>query len=602
MVTWTSHFYITSGAPFGFALGKGQARLFGSSFGIPGVNRTYDYVVVGGGTAGLTIAKRLAEKSDISVAVVEAGSFYEIDNGNTSQIPAADITYSGSIITPVDWNIVTQPQPGYNGRSMHYSQGKCLGGSSALNDMAGTKGTFQMWADLVGDPSYTWDNVLPFYKKSIDFVPPNLEKIGPGFNMTYDSAAFDTIDPGPLHLSYSNYQQPIGTFISKSLEKLGLKGLPGLNSGSLLGFAPSTMTIDPTAETRDSSETSFLQDAMSNTYLQVYQRTLAKTILFDSERRANGVNVETDGAAYVLSARKEVVVSAGAIHSPQLLMVSGIGPAATLQKLGIPVLSDLQGVGQQLWDQPVVFPSFHVNVTTNTQLLTNPGFAARATEAYLSNQTGPLTSVNGDILVFEKLPEANRASLSPSTLSFLAGFPADFPEIEYIPFAVGSLPPTAQPTDNYMSIGAVILTTQSRGNVTINSTDTAVRPIISPNWFLASADLEVAVQAFRRAREIAHMSGIVIKEYSPGAAVESDPDIRQWIKENASLTYHASATCAMGTNTCAGAVVDSKARVYGVSKLRVVDASVFPFLPPGHPQSTVYMLAEKVAQDILAEL
>ena len=197
-------------------------------------------------------------------------------------------------------------------RTIGYTTLQCI--ETLLTELcSGTKGTFQMWADLVGDPSYTWDNVLPFYKKSIDFVPPNLEKIGPGFNMTYDSAAFDTIDPGPLHLSYSNYQQPIGTFISKSLEKLGLKGLPGLNSGSLLGFAPSTMTIDPTAETRDSSETSFLQDAMSNTYLQVYQRTLAKTILFDSERRANGVNVETDGAAYVLSARKEVVVSAGAV-------------------------------------------------------------------------------------------------------------------------------------------------------------------------------------------------------------------------------------------------------------------------------------------------
>lgn len=170
-----------------------------------------------------------------------------------------------------------------------------------------------------------------------------------------------------------------------------------------------------------------------------------------------------------------------------------------------------------------------------------------------------MTSVNGDILgtplpyphtltltrpsVFEKLPPANRASLSPSTLSALAAFPADFPEIEYIPFALGSLPATALPTDNYMSIGAIVLTTQSRGNVTITSLDTRVRPLVSPNWFLAPADLDLAVQALRRARDMARLSGIVIAEYAPGAAVQTDADIRRWIRENASLTYHASATC-----------------------------------------------------------
>lgn len=170
-----------------------------------------------------------------------------------------------------------------------------------------------MWADSVNDRSYTWDNVLPFYKKSVNFTPPNLSKIGPGFKLTYDPAAVETNIPGPLHLSYSNYQQPIGPFMSKSLERLGLEALPGLNSGSLLGFAPATMTIDPQAETRDTSETSFLQSALRNTGLQVYQRTLAKAIIFDSDKRASSVDVETDGILYSLSARKEIVVSAGAV-------------------------------------------------------------------------------------------------------------------------------------------------------------------------------------------------------------------------------------------------------------------------------------------------
>lgn len=217
----------------------------------------------------------------------------------------------------------------------------------------------------MADQSFTWSNILPYFKKSVRFTPPNLDKIGPaGASITYDPDAFSSTG-GPLHVSYSNFEQPLGSYLSKGLQRLGLKRTKGPNSGKLIGYSESPFTIDPQTETRDSSETSFLSDAIKKTYIQVYQQTLARKILFDANKQAIGVNVTTAGVSYVLKARKEVILSAGVVrvhetkfcscpcsqqqfHSPQILMLSGIGPKETLQQYSIPVVSDLQ-VGQYLW-------------------------------------------------------------------------------------------------------------------------------------------------------------------------------------------------------------------------------------------------------------
>lgn len=280
-------------------------------------------------------------------------------------------------------------------------------------------------------------------------------------------------------------------------------------------------------------------------------------------------------------------------------MVSGVGPAATLKAHDISAVSTLEGVGQNLWDQVYFSIVQKVNVTANSQLLSNPAFAAKAAQSYLKDQTGPLASGGDDLLGWEKVPEPNRQKLSASTIVQLAKFPSDWPEIEYVPLNVAAPPAGAAPTDRFIAFGVALLTPVSRGNVDITSTDTSIKPLINPNWLIEKADQEVAVQAFRRIREIAKYSGVVVEEVAPGPNVQSDADVLQWIRDNGSLVYHASATCAMGKAGDPKAVIDSKARVMGVTGLRVVDASAFPFLPPGHPTAVVYMLAEKIADDIL---
>ncbi|KAL9096237.1 MAG: hypothetical protein Q9165_001760 [Trypethelium subeluteriae] len=594
-----------------------QGKLLGSSFGVLAVNATFDYVIIGGGTAGLTLANRLTEDPSITVAVIETGSFYEFDNGNVSQIPADAPRYSSPMVndgqpaTPqplVDWSLVTQPQPGLDGRLIHYTQGKTFGGGSSRNYMAyhrGTFGTFDQWADLLGDPSYTWERLLPYFKKSVHFTPPNSDKLGSetAKAIEHDPDAFSS-SGGPLQVSYSNYYQPQAPFFKKAFKKLGMAQIDGLNSGKLIGFADSTITVDSRDGTRSSSHTSFLAEVLNgpHTNLQVYHNTLATKILFDNNKKATGVKVTTAGVAYVLSARTEVILSAGAFKSPQLLMLSGIGPATTLHELGIPIIFDLPGVGQNMWDQPLFGVVSHVNVTTGTALQTKPKYMNRALQDFLSDGSGPLSSPYYDTVGWEKIAEPLRSELSHSSLTALSTFPKDWPELELLPMAAQLAPISPDDPNMYSSMFIVNVAPLSRGNVTLASIDPFQNPLVSPNWLVDKVDQEVCVAGIKRARQILAATGITVgEEVAPGPDVQSNEEILAYLRQTTIPIHHASATNRMGKEGDKMRVLNSHAKVVGVKGLRVVDASSFPNSPPGHIQSTVYMLAEKIADTIKEE-
>ncbi|OJD31049.1 choline dehydrogenase [Diplodia corticola] len=607
----------------------GQAGIAGAlssnRFGVPGVNRTFDYVIVGGGTAGATVAARLAaDPRRFSVALVEAGSFW--DNGNLTDVPG----YNGWS-THVDqerpslneWDFETTPQPGYNGRTMHYSQGRTLGGTSAINTLGyhrPSAGSLQMWADAVGDQSWTWDKVLPFYQKCCTLSGPDLDRLGPdgAAAIPDESRAFAPAGSGgggPLNVSYGGYRGEYAAAVAAGLDRLGLKRLPGLNTGELLGHAPITVTVDPRTMTRVSSA-AFLHAVDADARLTIYHSTLAEKVVFDADKRASGVEVKVTGQRdyrFTLSASREVVVSGGVFKSPQLLMLSGVGPADVLTKFDIPKVSVLEGVGQNLWDQPYFRLSYQVNVTTMTQL-ERPEYFNAVSEEYLSTRTGPLTSIKaGETIGWEKIPEPYRSRLSPSTRAHLSTFAPDFPETELLPFNAGEHPAIDNNDDddddddrlssnNWITLAVGILTPKSRGNVTLTTPTTVA---VNPNWLSAPEDEEQAVQAVLRAREWAASlpDGVVVAEYAPGPGVASDrpDDVARWLREAGALVFHGSSTCAMGKPDDPMAVLDSAARVYGVRGLRVVDASALPFLVPGHPMATVYMVAEKIAAAILSD-
>ncbi|KAL4937075.1 hypothetical protein BDV06DRAFT_216166 [Aspergillus oleicola] len=506
---------------------------------------TFDYVVVGGGTAGVTLAVRLAQASH-SVALIEAGKYYE-DSWPLAAIPSADVIPVGSDPDAdfgADWGFVTAPQAGADGRRIHFARGKCLGGSV-----------------------------------------PGIATRTSNASVQYDANSFDEAG-GPLHVSYSSFVQSFSTWMKRGMAAIGLSEINDFNNGKLAGYQYS------------------LPDNLT-----IRTQRLAKRILFDEHKNAIGVEV-ADGFGFRsnLTAAKEVIISAGAFQSPQLLMVSGIGPADQLTAHGIEVVSELQ-VGQNMWDHPFFALSYRVNVGTLTRVANDLFYLGSTFLDYTTKHTGPLTNPVADFIAFEKIPPAHRKAFSAETERGLTEFPDDWPEVEYMSGAgyIGSFTGlmSTQPKDGYQygSILGILITPTSRGNITLASADTSDVPIINPNWLTTESDQETAIAIFKRIREIFTSDGmapvIIGDEYYPGNGTQTNAEILSFIQKNVMTLWHPSCTNKMGTSDDPAAVVDSKARVFGVGRLRVVDASSFPFLPPGHPQSTVYMLAEKIADDVI---
>ncbi|KAK6193318.1 hypothetical protein LQW54_012580 [Pestalotiopsis sp. IQ-011] len=376
------------------------------------------------------------------------------------------------------------------------------------------------------------------------------------------------------------------------------------SGGELKGSQFCLLTLDPNTAARCSSQAAFLEACQARPNLKVFRKTLVQKIIFDSDERAIGVDIDS---GLFLRARKEVIFSAGALKSPQLLMVSGVGPAATLKDLDIPVIANRPGVGKNLSDHTMFGPSYHVNVKTLVSELANP---MPLLDNYFRNAKGPLTSQGADFMAFENLP---RDMVSTDAQAYLSKMPASCPDIEYLAvdayFGQYSSPllraAAEYPPDGKDYYSKVVSPTApgSRGSVTIKSSRASDSPVINPKWMTDPIDAEIAVAGYKRVRQVFKTEALksVLAEdveYYPGPGVETDEQILDQIRKSLVPVFHASTTCRMGKIDDPDAVVDRKARVIGVKGLRVMDASSFAFLPPGYPQSTVYALAEKIADDI----
>lgn len=459
----------------------------------------------------------------------------------------------------------------------------------------GTVGSYQKWANTIGDQSYAWKNFLPYFQKSVTFTPPDTALRFANSTPQYDAEAAAGGNKGPLSVTFSHYAQAFGTWATQGFEQIGIPVIRGFLSGKLIGQSVSTFTINATTMHRDSSETSFLAQGLMNPSLTVHPLTLAKQILFDANKKAIGVRVDTAGDSYVLSANKEVILSAGTFNSPQLLMVSGVGPEATLQGLGIPVVANSPAVGQGMQDHLFFDIGYRVNGITLTELSNSPTFAAQQAELYDTEAAGLYTSPDTDVIAWEKIPASLRKNWSNETKTALAAYPADWPEAEYIVISsyLGDMQNSRSPGPldgyNYASLCTALVAPRSRGNLTITSADTSIAPLINPNYLTVQSDVDIVVAGFKRMRQFyatkAMQKFVIGDEYYPGKAVATDAQIEDHIRNNFNTIWHATSTCAMGSTS--NAVTDTKARVNGVQGLRVVDASAFPLLPPGHPMSTV---------------
>jgi choline dehydrogenase len=388
--------------------------------------------------------------------------------------------------------------------------------------LRGTKGSYQQWANMVGDNSYTYDNWLPYFEKSLNFTPPDMSKRALNATPQYDSGSLGR--GGPLSITFPNYAQAMSSWVQKGMQEVGIAVSNGITSGVLMGSSYVIATLQGDQK-RESSETAFLTPASSCSNLKIYTNTMAKKVVF-SGKTAKGVLASTGSQRYTLSAKREVILTAGAFQSPQLLMVSGVGPASILSKYNIPVIANRPGVGQNLQDHVLMGPSYRVNVIT-ASAMADPAFAAQAANLFNTQQSGILTSPVGDFGGWEKLPPYLRSNLSSATRSVLNSLPSDWPEIEFLSMGgfLGYQENGSQPTDgyNYATVAIALEAPQSRGSVSISSADTSDAPVIDPGWLTSPIDQEVALAGYKRVREIfatkAIAPALIGQEAFPGPQV-----------------------------------------------------------------------------------
>jgi choline dehydrogenase len=551
------------------------------------IQSSFDYVIVGGGTAGLVVANRLTENPDVTVAIIEAGTFPENVHGNWTQVPFYQTKFV-NIEDPMMWDFTTEPQTvrvlhpieqrnitenmdetqEVSNISFPYFRAKALGGCSDVNDMAYShtcKGAHQIWADTVGDQSYTYENMLEFYHRTMNFTPPyNQDRFA---NATPEYNPADTVTGGAISVTFSNYAQSWSTWLSLGLEAIGIQKTNSYIDGNLLGQAYNIHTINRTFGSRSSSQTAYLRPVLSRPNLAVFNFTLVQRIIFNDRKEATGVLVNNS----IITASKEVILSAGFVQSPQLLMVSGVGPASLLKSLSIPVVADRPGVGQNMKEQFATFVTYQVNLLTGTELGISSSYLDNAIIEWNTNGSGPLASPGGDLYSNELIPRYLRANWSAEVNKSVAQFPPDWPNVGYAAFpGIGEGVPaiTVDPTGNYASVFIILQSVSSTGYVSISSANISDPPIINPMSLTNPADLELLIAGIRRMRVAFASSALapilIGSEVLPGESFQTDEEIVTYLRRTTYPMSHGFATNKMGKPNDPMAVVDTHGCVYGV--------------------------------------
>jgi choline dehydrogenase len=525
---------------------------------------SFDYVIVGAGSAGCLLANRLSRDPNARVLLLEAGGR---DDYFWIPIP---VGYLYTIANPrTDWCYKTEADEFLAGRSIHYARGRGLGGCSSINAMIymrGQRSDWDYWASL-GNRGWGWDDVLPIFRALEDYEHGAVDGYGAG---------------GELRIEDPRVQWDILDAFREAAAECGIPAIKVFNNGDNFGCA--YFQMNQKRGRRWSATNAFLRPALQRRNLTVLTDAHATRIRLDA-RRARGVEFTRDGESLFAEAQGETLLAAGAIGSPQLLQLSGIGPGALLHRLGIAVVHELPGVGENLHDHLQIRMQYKVTNARTLNTVANSwlGKAAMAAE-YFIFRTGPLTMPPSQMGAFGKSDPAERTA-----------------NIEWHVQPL-SLDKFGDPLHNFPAITPSVcnLRPSSRGWVRARSPDPATYPEIQLNYLSTEEDRRVAVAGMRQTRRIMAAQALAKyapQEYRPGASIANDNELARAAGELGTTIFHPVGTCKMGHDPMA--VVDDELRVHGVQRLRVIDASVFPRITSGNTNAPTYVIAEKGARAIL---
>lgn len=534
----------------------------------------FDYIIVGAGTSGCVLANRLTRRQDVNVLLVEAGGK---DDYLWIHIPVGYLRCIGNPRT--DWLLRTEADPGLHGRALIYPRGKVLGGSSSINGMIYMRGQpsdYERWAEVAGDDGWRWEQVLPLFKRSEDHYLGASALHGAG---------------GEWRVEKQRLSWAILDAFREAAAQSGIPKIDDLNAGR--GEGSAYFEVNQRRGIRLNTAKAFLKPAAQRPNLTIMTGCHVERLLFADTPQGTictGVQFTGGGRAFTATAHRETVLAAGAVGSPQILQLSGIGAARELQRHGIAPVADLPGVGENLQDHLQLRMIFKVQGarTLNTRAMNPVGRFLIGLE-YALFQSGPMSMAPSQLGVFARSSPAQAA-----------------PDLQYHVQPL-SLDKFGDPLHRFPAFTASVCNLQpsSRGHVRIGSADSYAPPKITPNYLSTEADRKTAAAALRLTRRIVAAPALAKyrpEEFMPGPQYQTEEELAHAAGLVGTTIFHPVGTCRMGRTDDPLAVVDSRLRVRGVGKLRVVDASIMPFITSGNTNAPTIMIAEKAAQDILAAL